>query len=92
MFHGYRSPYDNLPHMDATFIIELSSRDFPYRTFFTGLSLRDFLYGTFFTGLSLQDFPYATFQIAVNAKSIPVPVPVPVPVPKVITTSSNETG
>ncbi|MDO7574175.1 MAG: hypothetical protein MUR24_05615, partial [Oceanospirillaceae bacterium] len=64
--------------MDATFIIELSSRDFPYRTFFTGLSL--------------QDFPYATFQIAVNAKSIPVPVPVPVPVPKVITTSSNETG
>ena len=50
--------------MDATFIIELSSRDF-----LTGLSLRDFLYG-----LSLQDFPYATFQIAVNAKSIPVPV------------------
>jgi hypothetical protein len=62
MFHGYRGPNNNPPHMDATFIMELSSRDFPYRTFFTGLSL--------------QDFPYATFQIAVNAKSVPVPVPV----------------
>ena len=60
MFHGYRSPYDNLPHMDATFIIELSSRDFP---------LQDFPYATFQIAVNAK-----SYQIPVPVP-VPVPVP-----------------
>ena len=33
MFHGYRGPNDNLPHMDATSFMELPLWNFPYATF-----------------------------------------------------------